>query len=82
MNRYMARLIDDVRADDLPDPLRERIGLAAVRDNLRRPAGEVPPPQVRRALGDRAHDGLAAPMGTAAAASPPGAAARPRGGRR
>lgn len=79
INRYMARLIDELRADDIPDPLRERVMLAAVWDDLCRHSGEAPPPHVRLALEDLARGDQAAadaapvPEGSAAADWRPGA---------
>lgn len=60
INRYMARLSDELRAEDVPDPLRERVLLAAVWDDLCRLAGETPPPHVRLVLEDLANVGLPA----------------------
>jgi hypothetical protein len=42
INRMMTQLVDDLRADDVADPLRERLLPAAIWDDLCRLAGEVP----------------------------------------
>lgn len=88
INRYMARLLDELRAGDMPDPLSERVLLAATWDDLCRLAGEVPPPDVRLVLEDLAPAGPTASgtgpasAGTATTGVPSGTAPRTRGGGR
>lgn len=52
INRTMTQLVDELRADDMADPLRERLLLAAIWDDLCRLAGETLPTHVRLALED------------------------------
>lgn len=52
INRTMTQLVDELRADDVVDPLRERLLLAAIWDDLCRLAGETPPAHVLLSLED------------------------------
>jgi hypothetical protein len=54
INRITTQLVDELRADDVADPLRERLLLAAIWDDLCRLAGEALPARVRLALEDSA----------------------------
>ena len=51
INRYLSILVDELRAEGVPDPLHQRFTLAAVWDDLARLGGEVPPAAVRAMLG-------------------------------
>lgn len=74
INRYMNQLIDELHSGEVADPLRERFQLSAVWDDLCRLAGEIPPPEVARAIGGvaveaaPAADATILPMNTAARA--------------
>jgi hypothetical protein len=50
INRMLTQLVDDLRADDVADPLWERLLLAAIWDDLCRLAGETLPAHVRLVL--------------------------------
>ena len=47
INRYLTLLLEELRADGIPDPLGEEFTFAAVWDDLCRLAGEMPPAAVR-----------------------------------
>lgn len=53
INHYLTLLVDELRADDIPDPLGQPFTLAAIWDDLARLAGETPPAVVRFMLDDR-----------------------------
>ena len=57
INRLMALLLDELRAEGIPSPLTEQFALAATWDDLARLAGETPPIAVRQLSED---DGLPA----------------------
>ncbi len=48
INRLMALLLDELRAEGISSPLTERFALAALWDDLARLAGETPPTVVRQ----------------------------------
>lgn len=48
IDRLMTTLIDELRAEGLPDPLGTSFTLAALWDDLARLAGETPPVAVRQ----------------------------------
>lgn len=52
INHWMARLVEELRAEEVPDPLAQVFLLARTSDDLCRLAGEEPPAEVRAVLGD------------------------------
>ena len=48
INELMARLLDELRAGEVPDPLTASFTFAALWDDLARLAGETPPAAVRQ----------------------------------
>ena len=54
INRCIALLIDDLRAEGIGDPLAQSFTLAALWANLAAIAGEMPPPFVEEFLSDGA----------------------------
>ena len=48
INELMARLLDELRAGEVPDPLTASFTFAALWDDLARLAGETPPVAVRQ----------------------------------
>ena len=47
INQYLTLLVNELRENDVPDPLAQSFTLAAIWDDLCRLAGETPPPAVR-----------------------------------
>ena len=52
INRCMALLIEELRAEGIPEPLAEEFTLGALWDDLCRLGGEAPPAAVRRMFED------------------------------
>lgn len=77
VNRYLALLVEELRAEGLADPLAEAFTLAALWDDLARLAGETPPPAVRRRFDDDNPTGNPASWGPSLAPTPIAAPAIP-----